>query len=206
MKNTNNNIDLNYLLEQVIEKVKNDINCVKIGKIVKFYEEDKTADVEIMFKKKENDNIIDYPLLLKCLVVGNKITVPIEVGEYCLIFFNDINLDSFFETNDKQLPYTLETHNISDAIVITGLNNLNNKIQYDNTAISLNYSLNKINGNLEVQGETTINNNTTINGNTTITGTTTSGKVEVGNGATGVFVSADNKTITVEKGIITKIQ
>ena len=53
MKNTNNNIDLNYLLEQVIEKVKNDINCVKIGKIVKFYEEDKTADVEIMFKKKE---------------------------------------------------------------------------------------------------------------------------------------------------------
>ena len=166
---TNNNITMSFLLEAVMEKVKRDLNCIKIGKVVNFYPDDKTADVEIQFKMKETDgSIIDYPLLLKCLVLGNKITTPIEIGEYCIIFFNDVNLDSFFENGQKQVPYTRETHNISDGIVLMGLNNLINKIEYDNTAICLNYELNKIKGQLEVSGETKIKDNTEIEKNVEI--------------------------------------
>lgn len=167
--NTNNNVNIDYLLETIIEKVKKDINCIKIGKVVKFYEEDKTADVEIMFKIRENNGTItDYPQLLKCLVMGNKITLPIEEGEYCLILFNDVNLDCFFENSQKQVPYTQEKHTISDGIIITGLNNLINKIKYDNTAICLNYILNKIKGKLEVDKETTLKDTLEVEKKTTL--------------------------------------
>lgn len=139
MKTTNLNIDLQYLLNQYTDKIKTIFNCVQVGEIVKFYEEDKTADVNIVFKQKVGDNIINRPLLLKCPVLGNKITTPIETGEFCIVLFSDVNIDSWWETGQSQEPYTAEKHSISDGLVICGLNALTNKIEYDNENICLKY-------------------------------------------------------------------
>lgn len=145
--------DLQYLLNQLKESIKSELNCVEIGKINKFYPDDKTADVEICFKQMTNTNEIkNYPLLIKCPVLGNKITCPVEEGEYCVILFNDRCIDSWYETNNIQVPYNIEKHSISDGLVICGLNNLINKINYDNDNINLTYKSNvKIGEDIKLQ-------------------------------------------------------
>ena len=142
MKTTNLNVDLQFLLNQYTEKLKKTFNCIQVGEIVKFYPQDKTADVNICFKKQVAEDIINYPLLLKCPVLGNKITTPIEEGEFCIVLFNDVNIDGWFETGQAQKPYSNEKHCISDGLVICGLNALSNAINYDNENINLTYKSN----------------------------------------------------------------
>lgn len=191
--------DLQEFVRLLINDIKIEINCINIGRIVKFYEEDKTADISICFKKKVGKDILEYPLLLKCPILGNKITLPIEEGEYCLVLFNDKNMDSWFETGNPQVPYSDEKHDLNNGFAITGLNSLVNKINYDNSAICLNYST-KIKDKLEVEGQTNINSTLTTTGNIDCPSITPQ------NGASGVFVDTPSgKSITIENGIITQI-
>ena len=128
------------------------LNCVKIGKIIKFYTEDKTADVEILTKQKKADGSFqNISILKKCLVLGNRITTPILEGDDVVVLFNDYDLNSYFETGTAQEPYSTRKHDLSDGIVLMGLNSLVNAIQYDNSAI-LNYKQTKIKGNLKTYG------------------------------------------------------
>lgn len=212
MKKTNLDIDLQQLLLQFSENIKKNINCIQVGQIIKFYPENKTADVNICFKQKKGNDFINYPLLLKCPVLGNKITVPVEEGEFCIVLFNDRNIDSWWETGEVQAPYTEDKHNISDGLVICGLNSFINAINYDNSAICLNYKT-KINGETDINGETTINDNTiingdtTINGNNTIQGNTDSQTYSTGGvvGVSGSFANAMGHTLTITNGLITNI-
>ena len=212
MKKTNLDIDLQYLLTQFSENIKKNINCIQVGQIVKFYPQDKTADVNICFKEEKNGKYINYPLLLKCPVLGNKITLPIEEGEFCIVLFNDRNIDSWWETGEVQNPYTEDKHNLSDGLVICGLNSFVNAINYDNSAINLNYKT-KINGETTINGQTTINDNTiingdnAINGNNTVSGNTDSLTYSTGGvvGISGSFVNSLGNTLTFTNGIITNI-
>ena len=141
MKNNILENNINNIVENIITTIFNNLNCVKLGKIIKFYSEDKTADVEIITKIKDNNNDIkNISLLSKCLVIGNKITLPVEEGEQVIVLFNDYDLNAYFETGEAQEPYSERQHDLSDGIVICGLNSIVNAINYDNSAICLNYT------------------------------------------------------------------
>ncbi len=201
--------NINNLANAIIEQVFKTLNCVKIGRIIKFYTEDKTADVEILAKQKKLDGTFQsVSLLKKCLVLGNKITTPILEGDDVIVLFNDYDLNAYFETGTAQEPYSTRKHDLSDGIVLMGLNSLVNAIQYDNEAICLNYEQTKINGNLEVNGDTTQNGNNTITGNNTVSGNVDAMTYSVGGvvGVSGVFVDVPtNKTLTITNGLITAI-
>lgn len=201
--------NINNLANAIIEQVFKSLNCVKIGRIIKFYTEDKTADVEILTKqKKEDGSFQNISILKKCLVLGNKITTPILEGDDVVVLFNDYDLNSYFETGTAQEPYSTRKHDLSDGIVLMGLNSLVNAIQYDNSAICLNYEQTRINGNLEVNGDTTQNGNNTITGNNTVSGNVDAMTYSVGGvvGVSGVFVDVPtNKTLTITNGLITAI-
>lgn len=201
--------NINNLANAIIEQVFKTLNCVKIGRIIKFYTEDKTADVEILTKqKKEDGSFQNISILKKCLVLGNRITTPILEGDDVVVLFNDYDLNSYFETGTAQEPYSTRKHDLSDGIVLMGLNSLVNAIQYDNEAICLNYEQTKINGNLEVNGDTTQNGNNTITGNNTVSGNVDAMTYSVGGvvGVSGVFVDVPtNKTLTITNGLITAI-
>lgn len=153
MKNNLLPNDINNLANAIIEQVFKTLNCVKIGRIIKFYTEDKTADVEIITKQKKADGTFQsISLLKKCLVLGNRITTPILEGDDVVVLFNDYDLNAYFETGTAQEPYSTRKHDLSDGIVLMGLNSLVNAIQYDNSAICLNYQQTKINGNLKTFG------------------------------------------------------
>lgn len=216
MKNLLNNT-ITDLSEAIINNVFKYLNCVKIGKVIKFYAEDKTADIQIINKIKDEDgNIKDITLLSKCLVVGNKITLPIEEGENVIVLFNDYDLNVFFETGEAQLPYSDRKHDLSDGIVICGLNSLINAIEYDNTAICLNYDT-KVNGNLDISKNITIAGNSEITGNNTVTGNnevkgnnealtySTGGVVGISGSFVDSGAGASGKTLTFTNGLITAI-
>lgn len=209
MKNNLLPNNINNLANSIIEAVFESLNCVKIGRIIKFYTEDKTADVEILTKQKKADGSFqNISILKKCLVLGNKITTPILEGDDVVVLFNDYDLNSYFETGTAQEPYSTRKHDLSDGIVLMGLNSLVNAIQYDNSAICLNYEQTRINGNLEVNGDTTQNGNNTITGNNTVSGNVDAMTYSVGGvvGVSGVFVDVPtNKTLTITNGLITAI-
>lgn len=152
------NPDLSQLLIEFEENLLSKFNCCKIGKIIKFYPEDKTADIQILSKKEINGTLYDYPLLSKCLIIGDKITQPVLINDNCIVLFNDFNIDSYFETGTSQQPYNNRKHDLSDGIAILGVNSLVNKIEYDNNNIVLNYQSSiKIGENINLQANNNIN-------------------------------------------------
>jgi len=209
MKNNILNNTIENLANAIIEQVFKNFNCVKIGKISKFYSQDKTADIEILTKQKRNDGTLqNIAILKKCLVLGNKITIPIEEGEQVVVLFNDFDLNSYFETGEAQEAYSVRKHDLSDGIVLMGLNSLINAINYDNSAICLNYQQTKINGNLQINGNTEQNGNNEISGNNTVKGNVEATTYSTGGqaGVSGVFVDTPSgKSITITNGIITAI-
>ena len=209
MKNNILENNINNIVENIITTIFNNLNCVKLGKIIKFYSEDKTADVEIITKIKDNNNDIkNISLLSKCLVIGNKITLPIEEGEQVIVLFNDYDLNAYFETGEAQEPYSERQHDLSDGIVICGLNSIVNAINYDNSAICLNYNQSRVNGNLEVNGNQVNNGNININGDVTTTGNNEAATYSTG-GVSGINTTiidtgsgASGKSWIVKNGLI----
>lgn len=201
----NNLLDNNIadVIDNLIKTIFQNLNCVKIGKIVKFYPEDKTADVQIINKIRDiNNNLKDVTILSKCLVVGNRVTLPIEEGEDVLILFNDYDLNAYFETGQLQEPYSARKHSLSDGIIICGLNSLINAINYDNTAICLNYPQIKINGNLEVNGNQQNNGNITTTGNNEAKSYSVNNKSGLSTTIMDTGVSSTGKSWVFENGIL----
>jgi hypothetical protein len=211
----NTKASLEETLKRLAEDIKAEICCCKIGRIEKFYADTKTADISIPFKRKVlSGELVDNPFILNVPIMGNLITLPITVGEYCIVLFNDFDLDLWYETGHSGEPATPRKHNITDAVAITGLNGLFNKILYDNEHINLNFNT-IINGTQETTEDTTFNKNVTINinlnvgGNVNAVGEVAGGTLKAGNGASGSFADtgtgASGMTLTIVDGIITNI-
>lgn len=104
------------------------LNCIQIGRISTFDKGNQTANVEIQFKRRVTDTeIADYPVLQDCPVFvlqggGAYIDLPIAAGDYCLVLFNDRNIDTWWDTADVAQPDTRRKHSLSDGIAIVGIN------------------------------------------------------------------------------------
>ncbi len=105
------------------------LNAVKVGKITAFDAAKRTASVKIVFSRRLVDGAIqDYPELRMCPVFtlqggGGYLSFPVKVGDECLVLFSDSNLDAWYETGNITLPYDGRRHDLSDGIVLVGLNN-----------------------------------------------------------------------------------
>lgn len=116
-----------------------------IGRIVNFYSDTQTADVEVLHVFEYNG--IKYPstLLSKIpvFVYGSKdaqITLPDLTGTICVILTFDRNVSAFMKTGESYEASTSRKHNITDSIALTTFFSLNNPIQsYDTDAITLRY-------------------------------------------------------------------
>ena len=94
-----------------------------------------TADIHIGFKeKKQNRNFELKQHELKNTFFKILDTCKNQNIDFLLIsgdLFNDVNIDSWWESGNIQATYDNERHNLSDGLVICGLNSLNNIIDYD---------------------------------------------------------------------------
>lgn len=116
-----------------------------IGRIVDFYADTQTADVEVLHVFEYNG--LKYPstLLSKIpvYVYGSadaQITLPDLTNTICLILTFDRNVSAFMKTGEAYEATTNRKHNITDSIALTTFFTLNNPIQnYDTDAITLRY-------------------------------------------------------------------
>ena len=211
MKKYNTEPSLTCILEDFQNKIFNNLNCNQINKIININREEKTTNKkkkkkkEVVDLKTQTTTTKDYTLLLKCPVMGTYITYPIKSGDYCLVCFNDCNIDSWFENVDNQIPYSIDRHNINDGIAIVGLNNLITKFNdYETERINLRNNT-IISGDLEVEN-IQVNKDIETKGNTESATYSTNQQ----QGVTGVFTNTDGgqviQTLIITNGIITQIQ
>lgn len=132
-------------LDFVKKNVFSNLYSHNIGKIVKFYPDTQTADVQLMQVKKYNGQLYPATLLSKipvCIYGSSdaQITLPDLTNTICVILTFDRNISAFMKTGERYEPDTSRRHNITDSIALTTFFTLNNPIQnYDTDAITLRY-------------------------------------------------------------------
>lgn len=162
---------LKNVLDRVQDNIFQTLNCIKIGTIVSFDKVKRTAVVQIHFKRSlstplaDGTKVVKYPQIFDCPVVtmqggGACLTVPIQAGDECLVLFSDNNIDAWYDNGkEPALPYYDRRHDLSDGIVIVGLNSQSNALAPAVTAseAALTYSGAKIaekNGKINLSNET----------------------------------------------------
>lgn len=207
-------------LLQVIESAKDanakELNCIRVGIVQSFRVEDCTALVQIAAKRVMGYNfdgtqkLKDYaPIRAKVCFCSPYITHPPKQGDEVLLLFNDREIETWFINGQSNQQNHERMHDLTDCFAIFGIRSIPKMIQIVTDALHLFY------GNSDVQlKESAINVNTTnLNvtatskfvGNASIVGTTDSTILKDNTAATGTFLSADGKTISIVNGIVRNI-
>ena len=126
------------------------LNCHQLGEIVSFDAATQTATIQLMVDIQTNDAVYRYPLLTNCPVfvlsgANGCITMPVAVGDSCLVLFNDRDIDNWYESGTEAVPNSTRTHDLSDGLALVGFRNQANKIfGYDPTEVQIRNGTGKI--------------------------------------------------------------
>jgi hypothetical protein len=103
-------------------------HCIQIGKIEKVTKAEQTVEVTLQIKRLASDGtsaaiplLVDVPFMV-LQGGGSYIDLPIAVGDYCIVLFNDRDIDTWWSTANMADPATTRKHDLSDGIAIVGLN------------------------------------------------------------------------------------
>jgi hypothetical protein len=217
---------LSDLVNSSIDSKLKKVHTTAIAKITAVGEN--TIDCQLTYSKIVNGEPIEPPNLIQVPVVfmkgGQSYTAhPVAVGDYCLVIFNERCIDGWWSGSDNVVPPDFRIHDYSDGFAIVGINPLAAAISIPEVITQIGDTYFEGNhehiGDLERTGNTTLTGNTdqegtyTLNGPINQTGDhTLSGKNDAGSysvggtsGASGSFISKDDKAVTVVNGIITDI-
>lgn len=133
-------------LDDVLGELKNSIfatlNCIQIGKIEKV-NDNQTVEIQLQFKRRvKNSETIDYPVLVDCPYFvlqggGAYLDMPIKPGDYCIVLFNDRNIDSWWDTANVKEPLTRRKHSLSDGLALVGINPKTSFLENDGSIVRL---------------------------------------------------------------------
>jgi hypothetical protein len=129
------------------------LNCMHIGTIKSFDPVTQTCTATVNYKKtffKKDDTGVyqpvlkDYPLLADVPVIilsggGASLTMPIAVGDECILLFNDRDIDNWFQSGQITGNATARLHSFADAFALVGVRSSPNSLfNYDSERASLN--------------------------------------------------------------------
>lgn len=143
-----NQPDLRSLIDQSQDDAFSSLNCCQIGKIASFDASTGTATVTLVNCRavfnappdpssalpaspgsavSSTPRLIPYPLLVDvpvfCLYGGTAaLTLPIAAGDFCLVVFNDRDLDPWFsKSTEGSPPNSNRMHSLADGIALVGI-------------------------------------------------------------------------------------
>jgi len=133
--------DLDDILEQLSNDIFASLNCVQIGKIEKV-NNNQTVEIMIQVKRRVPTGTINYPMLVDCPYVimqggGAYLDMPIQAGDYCLVLFNDRNIDTWWSTANVKEPRDRRKHSLSDGIALVGINPESSSLETDGQVVRL---------------------------------------------------------------------
>lgn len=200
------------------ENFSDSFNSIKVGKVIGVDYSNQTVDVQILHKRIKKDvvkrrELREYPPLLQVPFVilggGNSnLTFPISKGDNCLLLFCDFEIDRWWESGEAQPSNYERRHDISDAFAIIGVHSMVDLLQGYSKYVQLKYSNNSsiiIGESIDIDNEqTNVSGKLDVVGDITGQGNATA-ELHSTHGASGTFVSLDEKVVTVVDGIITGI-
>lgn len=207
-----NNISDYNLMQSFYDKTFDNFNCHLIGKIIEFYPNTQTADIQIQHIDEYKGELFTPIILTNVPVFINGtstayITMPNLVGSNCVLLIMDKNIDAFLATGEMYQPSTTRKHDITDCIALLTFKTQVDAIQdYDNEAINIGYE----NSHIRVKREIEINGSDNIKITSPVSVTinspdvSTTGNLNVGTGVSGI-VTAGNTTLIFANGILTGI-
>lgn len=141
--------DTAYSMQVFGEAIKYDLNCHRVGKIVKFYPESLTCDVELLELKPNNGRLNKFALIqgLPLMIEGGidtNLTFGDVTGCECLVHINDRDIDSWYTTGEAYKPRTGRLHDFSDGFVSLRPHSKNSPINYEIDGTVLNVGTTKI--------------------------------------------------------------
>ena len=144
---------LQDILNSILRQSSMNINCVQIGTIRGYDASSCTAKVTINFQTQLNDTnatIKDYPLLVDCPVFfltggSSYISMPIEIGDTCIVLFNDRDIDNWWYNGSIGVPNSGRVHSLADGMVLVGIRSQANKITLKNNIVEIFGGSNKVN-------------------------------------------------------------
>lgn len=120
-------LDLTAWGQLLKQDVLQSMNCLHLGTIRGFDSDTQTATIALNYKWIVNGETEDYPPLADVPVVvlgggAGHLTFPIAIGDSCLVFFNDVNLDRWVVSgNLGAVPENTRKHDFSDAVALVGI-------------------------------------------------------------------------------------
>lgn len=203
------------VIQSAINEALSNTHTSTIAKVTKIT--GNTISVKPVFKRVIDNVEIELPEFAEVPIFtlqggSNYRIMPIAIGDTALLIFSERCIDDWYYGADNKRPREYRMHDYSDAIALIGLNNILKKIDIPS-------GFEKVNGNVEHTGDLTQTGNYNLTGifqqtgdynltgNSTISGNMSAAGFKVGttSGVDGSFTTADGKTVTVSKGIITSI-
>lgn len=135
--------DLDDLLDELKNEIFANLNCIQIGKIESINTSEQTVEVAIQVKRRVDvDKTQNYPLLVDVPIIvlqgdGTFLELPIKVGDYCLVFFNDRCIDTWWDSGNLAEPLTTRKHDLSDGFALVGINPKTSVLSLDNDKVKL---------------------------------------------------------------------
>jgi len=143
-----NEPSLRDVLNLLKKEINLDLNSHHVGTIQSFNPLTQTAQITINYKKTifkydavtqgNVPTLLDYPTGLDFPVIflgggSSSLTFPVQKGDECLVFFNDRDLDNWFQGGGSTAANaTGRLHSFSDGIALVGLRSLSNVLtQFD---------------------------------------------------------------------------
>ena len=136
--------DLARIIRELKADIFSNLNCIQIGKISAITSSAQTVEVQLQIKRLAQDGTsIQLPVLVDCPYFilqggGAFIGMPIKIGDYCIVLFNDRDIDMWWSTANVADPNSMRKHSLSDGIALVGLNPSTKVITYDGNAIDIN--------------------------------------------------------------------
>lgn len=141
--------------QSILDAQKADIfstfHCVQIGKIEKVTAAEQTVEVTLQIKRPAADGtssaiplLVDVPYMV-LQGGGSYIDLPIAKGDYCIVLFNDRDIDTWWSTANMADPSSSRKHDLSDGIAIVGLNPKTKPLPMQGATVGIIGGPNKIN-------------------------------------------------------------
>ena len=185
------------------------MHTVTVAKVTQV--KDKTINCKPVMSRVVNGEKIDLPEFSDVPPINlhggsvSYLSMPIAIGDYCLLFISERCFDGWYNGQDFEMPLEYRMHDYSDSFALVGVKPSGAALTIPDIIEFMGDKL--MNGNHEHNGDNNHTGDLINSGNISTTGKMTSATINVGGqeGVSGTFTSNDGKTITVTKGIITAI-
>lgn len=131
------------MLNRVKYDVSREINCHLICKIESIDAAKNTITCTSAFKRRLSDDTeLEYPLFIDVPLMilsgsGAHFLIPPKVGDWCLLCFNDRDMDNWWYSGEVRTPASPRAHSLSDGIAIVGVRPQSNPLNIVLDAVTL---------------------------------------------------------------------